>query len=126
MFCNSWKIKPCIVASLSVVLLLTGCSFLQLKKQSKVIDNSTVLAGRVTSTLPCDGMPVVVAAYTKAKNRRTIVHYTVLRGPGPYELMVPRGDYYVVAFADKNRNLIFRSSINSTGCVLWPTAWAVW
>ena len=88
-------------------MFLIGCSFLQLKKQSEIIDNSTVLAGRVTSTLPCADSPVVVAAYTKNKNRRTIAHCTVLQGPGPYELMVPRGEYYIVAFADKNRNFAF-------------------
>lgn len=107
MFRNSWKMNRWVLAPVSIVLLSIGCSFLQLKKQSEIMYNSTVLAGRVTSTGPCDGSPVIVAAYTKNKNRRTIAHQTVLQGPGPYELMVPRGDYYIVAFADGNRNLVY-------------------
>ena len=104
---NSWKMNLWFLVPVSIVLFLIGCSFLHLKEQSEIMNNSTVLAGRVTSTLPCDGSPVIVAAYTKIKNRRSIVHHTVLQGPGPYELMVPRGDYYVVAFADRNRNLVY-------------------
>jgi pimeloyl-ACP methyl ester carboxylesterase len=92
---------------LSLLLIFYGCSFLQLKKESKISYNSKVLAGRVTGTLCSDTTPVVVAAYTKKKSSRTIVHYRVLQGPGPYELMVPQGDYYLVAFADKNRNLVY-------------------
>jgi hypothetical protein len=107
MFGNSWNMNRWVLVSVSIIMFLIGCSFLQLKKQSEIIDNSTVLAGRVTSTLPCDDSPVVVAAYTKNKNRRTIAHCTVLQGPGPYELMVPRGEYYIVAFADKNRNFAY-------------------
>jgi pimeloyl-ACP methyl ester carboxylesterase len=52
-------------------------------------------------------MPVVVAAYLKKGNTRTIVHYTQLHELGPYELIVPKGNYHIVAFGDKNRNLIY-------------------
>ena len=36
-------------------------------------------------------------------------HYTVLREAGPYELIVPRGTYYLVAFQDLNRDLIYQA-----------------
>lgn len=90
-----------------LLMLLTGCSFVALKKETKTLSVSTVLAGRVTSTCNCEGYPVVVAAYSKKGNSRTIANYRVLLGPSPYELMVDEGDYFILAFADKNHNLAY-------------------
>ena len=78
---------------------------MQLREETKIVQSSTILVGKVTSTNFFRELPVVVAAYSKEKNQRTIVHYTALHEPGPYELIVPQGNYYIVAFADKNNNL---------------------
>ena len=80
---------------------------MQLGKETRILQSSTILVGMVTSTLSFRDTPVVVAAYSKEKNKRTIVHYTTLHELGSYELIVPKGDYYIVAFGDKNKNLIY-------------------
>jgi len=54
-----------------------------------------------------DDIPIVVAAYSKEDGKRTIVHHTTLHEPGPYELIAPVGTHNVVAFCDKNKNLIY-------------------
>ena len=88
-------------------VLLSGCAFMQLKQENQILQNSTVLIGVVSGELPRGDAPIVVAAYKKRGNSRTIVHYTTLHEPGPYELMVPKGNYRIVAFGDENRNLIY-------------------
>ena len=80
---------------------------MQLREDDKTAKASIVLVGTVSSTLSFSEIPVVVAAYSKKDDKRTIVHYTTLHEPGPYELMVPVGIHNIVAFFDKNKNLIF-------------------
>jgi len=83
---------------------LTGCKLVQLKKDTKTLQASTILVGTVSGELPSPGTPVIVAAYSRQGRTRTIVHHTSLHELAPYELMVPQGKYQVVAFADANRN----------------------
>jgi hypothetical protein len=46
-----------------------------------------------------------VVAYSKKQGSIEISHYIVLHEPGAFELIVPKGDYYLFAFRDANRNL---------------------
>ncbi|MCP4105416.1 MAG: alpha/beta hydrolase [Desulfobacteraceae bacterium] len=80
---------------------------MHLREEAKSARKSAVLVGNVSSALPFRDAPVVVAAYSEKDSKRTIVHYTTLHEPGPYELMVPNGIHNIVAFADKNKNLIY-------------------
>jgi hypothetical protein len=89
------------------LFLFTGCTFLQLREETKILQYSTILDGNVSSSFSCNDMPIVVAAYTREKNKREIFHYAMLHQLGPYELIVPRGNYSIVAYADKNRNLCY-------------------
>ncbi|MBI9092789.1 MAG: alpha/beta hydrolase [Desulfobacterium sp.] len=91
-----------VLSSLSI-----GCTLIQLREDVKRAKTSIVLVGTVSSTLSVSEMPVVVAAYSKKDRQRTIVHYTMLHEPGPYELMVPVGIHNIVAFGDNNKNLIY-------------------
>ena len=87
--------------------LLVGCTLIQLRKITKIAKTSIVLVGTVSSMLPIDEMPVVVAAYSKKDGKRGVVHFVMLHEPGPYELMVPVGTHHIIAFGDKNKNLIY-------------------
>ncbi len=80
---------------------------IQLRKDVKKGEKSTILIGVVSGDHLSDDMPIVVAAYSKEDGKRTIVHYTTLHEPGPYELITPVGTHNVVAFGDKNKNLIY-------------------
>ena len=92
---------------LMLSFLLAGCTFIQLREETKFAKKSAVLVGKVSSTIFFRDMPVVVAAYSKKDSKRTIVHYTTLHELGPYELMVPTGTHNIVAFGDMNKNLIY-------------------
>ena len=92
---------------LMLSFLLTGCTFMQLREETKFAKKSVVLVGNVSSTNSFRDMPVIVAAYSKKDSKRTIVHYTTLHELGPYELMVSTGTHNIVAFGDMNKNLIY-------------------
>ena len=97
----------CLTFFLMLSLLLVGCALIQVKEEVKTLQKSTVLVGIVSSPLSYRDMPIVVAAYSKKDSKRAIVHYTTLHELGSYELMVPKGTHNIVAFGDKNKNLIY-------------------
>jgi pimeloyl-ACP methyl ester carboxylesterase len=97
----------CLTFLLMLSFLLVGCTLLQVREEVNTLQKSTVLVGIVSSPLSYHDMPVVVAAYSKRDSKRAIAHYTTLHEPGPYELMVPKGTHNIVAFGDKNKNLIY-------------------
>jgi pimeloyl-ACP methyl ester carboxylesterase len=112
---NWWPLTPVtrlmqIVGIVGVVsLMVSGCSVLHLRKEVETINESSILVGMVAcATSPVNG-PIVVAAYTKEGIKRDIANYTVLHEPGPYELIVPKGAYYIVAFVDANQDLALQS-----------------
>lgn len=96
-----------LILLLMLSFFLVGCTLLQIREEVNTLQNSTVLVGIVSSHLSYHDMPVVVAAYSKKDSNRAIVHYTTLHELGPYELMVPKGTHNIVAFGDKNKNLIY-------------------
>ena len=102
---NTKTIRPLII----ILLLFVGqgCNLMQLKEDFKEAESSHVLVGIISYDQPNSNIPVVVGAYTKKGLTRTIAHYTTLHKPGPYELMVPTGTYTIVAFGDKNKNLVY-------------------
>jgi pimeloyl-ACP methyl ester carboxylesterase len=95
-----------ILVPLWVCFCLTGCAMIELKKEEQVSKESAVIVGRITAPFPVDG-PIIVAAYLLEKGIPRIEHYTVLHEPGEYELMVTEGNYQLLAFWDKNSNLVF-------------------
>ncbi len=96
-----------IVAILLMGFCATGCALIKLKDDVNQSLESTVIVGRIYAEVSGKG-PIIVAA-CPMNERKTIAHYTVLHGPGEYELMVDQGDYYVFAYRDKNSNLIYEA-----------------
>jgi len=104
---------PALHTKLSLTLLIiclvtTGCALIKVKKENAQYLGSTVLVGRISTSVPGKG-PIIVAAYSMQQGKRVVAHYTVLHDVGEYELMVAKGDYYVFAYWDKNSNLIYDS-----------------
>ena len=97
----------CLTYLLMLSFLLASCTLLQVRREANTLQKSIVLVGIVSSPHSYNDMPVVVAAYSKRDSKREIVHYTTLHELGPYELMVPEGTHNIVAFGDKNKNLIY-------------------
>ncbi|TKB25467.1 alpha/beta hydrolase [Desulfopila sp. IMCC35006] len=91
-----------------VTLWLTGCSIYNLREEVKTINNSTILVGTVTESFPSGDAPILVVTYSKIGSHRNIEHYTKLHEAGPYELIVPKGEYFIFAFVDINHDSIYQ------------------
>jgi uncharacterized alpha/beta hydrolase family protein len=89
-------------------LWVSGCSLYNLRQEVETINDSTILVGTVIESGTAEKAPVVVLAYSKTGSDRNIAHYTELHEPGPYELIVPEGEYFIFAFIDTNRDLIYQ------------------
>lgn len=89
-------------------LWLTGCSIYNLRQEVETINNSTILVGTVTKSFPLGNAFIVVAAYSKFGSHRNVTHFTKLHEAGPYELMVPKGEYFIFAFVDINHDSIYQ------------------
>lgn len=94
------------VTVLILCLVLAGCALKKITEENTEALASSVLVGIITTSCPDKG-PIIVAAYSMNQGKRDVAHYTVLHGPGEYELMVPKGHYYVFAYWDKNSNLVY-------------------
>lgn len=103
-----WRLVWKLFLTCIFVLSAAGCSLFHLRQEVETIYNSTILVGTVTLAGHQEKPPVVVAAYAKIGNERKIAHYTVIHEPGAYELIVPKGSWYIVAFTDPNNDLIYQ------------------
>ncbi len=99
------KIRPYLIP-LILTFLLSGCALLKVREDSNTLQKSIVLTGTVSSPVSYKDMPVIVAVYSREGDQIVIPHYTTLHEPGPYELMAPVGIHNLIAFIDKNKNLI--------------------
>ena len=96
-----------IAATCLFFLMLTGCAFLQISEEARIIQESAIIVGKVSGDCLAPDTSIMVAAYLKKGDRRTVVHYTSLHQMGPYELLVGEGNYQVAAFIDRNHNLVY-------------------
>lgn len=96
-----WKLLILII----LAVLITGCTLLNLRKDNTFSKDSCLIKGEIY-TKEATKKPLVVVAYSIVDGKAKIAHHTVLREPGPYELLVPGGRYWVFAFEDANQNLI--------------------
>ncbi|MBK8324516.1 MAG: alpha/beta hydrolase [Betaproteobacteria bacterium] len=94
------------VIALVAPLMAGGCTLAKLESQTREYDASTVLVGRVETGAHADG-PIVVGAYTRGGPQLRLAHQTRLHEHGGYELIVPRGEHVLFAFADRNGNGLF-------------------
>lgn len=93
---------------LSIVLLalpMTGCMFMRLSEDLKQVESKEALIrGRVTYDAE-ETVPVLLLLFTDDGGQKAIADFSVMERPGLYAFMVPRGEYYVAAFIDRNRNM---------------------
>ena len=96
--------------SIGVLLLiiwnLGGCALVKLRQDVQFSKDSCLLTGEVISKSPLQ-KPIIVVAYSWQDKTVAIADYTVLAEPGQYEMLVPHGDYEIIAFEDANGNLAY-------------------
>jgi pimeloyl-ACP methyl ester carboxylesterase len=90
------------IPALASILLLGGCKLMELQRENVEYSAATVLAGRVSGAA-WQG-PVTVAAVRHVKGRKVVQHDVWLHEPGGFDLVVPDGEYTLVAFADRDND----------------------
>src|SRR5215471_5353147 len=88
--------------ALLATLALGGCKLVELQKENEEYSAATVLAGRV-STGTWQG-PVSVAAIRHDKGKVIVQHDVWLHETGGFDLVVPDGEYTLVAFGDRDND----------------------
>ena len=79
-----------------------GCTLIELHQENVEYSAATVLAGRVSGAA-WQG-PVTVAAIQQRAAGPVVRHDVWLHEPGGFDLVVPDGEYLLVAFADRDND----------------------
>lgn len=88
---------------------ITGCMFLNLRDDLKEFDTSSLIGGKVHTNSSAN-KPILIALYKPlAKNKFKLEAFTVRYGSGDFEIIVARGEYYLVAFEDSNEDFTLQN-----------------
>jgi pimeloyl-ACP methyl ester carboxylesterase len=88
----------------TIVIILSGCAFRELKKELEEIDSTVGLGGRIISPSPLQANVLVMLLKDKA-GRKEIYNFNILEQEKIYLFLVPPGRYYLFAFEDLNNNI---------------------
>ncbi len=86
------------------LIILTGCSFIGLHEDVKVLNTATVLKGTVSSSHETKGPILVTLVRINPGEEYSLEYYTAYYEPGEFELLAGPGDFYLFAFEDKNQD----------------------
>ncbi len=89
--------------------VFSGCSFIALKKNVKIYKQRVRLSGHVWNPSP-QKKPVIVLLYQVLNNKKRVVSYRIYHKTDRFQFMELPGQYYVAAFEDANRDLIYQDS----------------
>lgn len=96
-----------IVALLMLVVLLHGCMFGKLKEDIQIMESVSGIGGKIVNQSPLQ-QPLTVLIYTETDGRKHIENFRLLKEDvGIYVFTVPAGEYFILAFEDANRNLVY-------------------
>ena len=96
------RIRVIALALLPLAGSLGGCKLMELQQENVEYSAATVLAGRI-STGAWQG-PVSVAAVRHERGKSVVQHDVWLHEAGGFDLVVPDGEYTLVAFGDRDND----------------------
>ena len=98
------KISPFMI--LCLIAFLSGCAFMDLKKEIVEAEKTYGLAGKITLPSSHRGS-VVVMLYSQKEGKNEIVGYTIAADTGYFTFFMTKGVYFLAAFEDLNHNLSY-------------------
>lgn len=88
----------------ATTFILSGCVFLGLRDDVKLLDAATHITGTVEFSFDSNN-PVVVALFKKeGEGEPQPAAYAVVYGKANFQFLIGSGDYYLIAFEDKNED----------------------
>lgn len=103
-----WKRMAARFARQGIFLLLSLIGLFLIGERAKAAGIKTdilAISGEITAQGQTKG-PIVVEVYQRPQLAPRPVYTAVISQPGPYEIRVRPGTYYLRAFVDENRNQI--------------------
>ncbi len=98
-----------LVAFTLVMLSSSGCSLLEISRQSEGVNKAGAISGHVDIESGSDA-PVTVLLFTKQGFAPQLVRKYVLQGAGEFRFYAQEGSYYVAAFQDTNRDNLYQQT----------------
>lgn len=86
-----------------LILLLSSCSFVNLRADLDKQDILITISGTISATPTTSAPIIVVLAQGSSQNLEIILH-RVLKQPGNYTFFTDPGTYQIIVFEDSNRN----------------------
>lgn len=86
-----------------ILYSLSGCALFKLRTDVRLSHDSCLLMGEIINRSSVK-KTIVVVAYIRKDGQISIADYAVISEPGPYEMLVPKGEYEIFAFEDNNDN----------------------
>lgn len=100
------SLKISLALSVLTTLLFSGCAMIGLHQDLALLKQAVEIRGCVTVS-PAAVSPVFVALYKATADKPTLQAYWIAYETGDFQFLAPPGDYYVLAFEDKNENAAY-------------------
>ena len=108
-----WSLRPSIrTATTSAflagfVFLLSGCDYLTLKKEVKMLDEAGHLYGIVSDESEQE-KPIIILLYQVLPDRKKLISYTIIHNSRDFHFVTMPGQYVISAFRDTNEDLVYQ------------------
>lgn len=93
---------------LAIFLMLPGCTLLNLRQETRQLEQVAEISGVVEGAVPENGKPIVVALLAvnpdQPDQAEAVLARTILLQPGPFTFFAGTGSYRVGAFVDIDEN----------------------
>jgi len=86
-----------------ILLLLSGCSFVDLHNDLQEQKQLTLISGEITAT-PETSQPIAVVLVKGSNQNLEVVQHIALKQPGRYSFLTPPDTYRIFTFEDSNRD----------------------
>jgi len=97
-----------VITFVACLLLISGCSLGEIRKQIHVTENLGIIKGKVDLASSQEGA-IIVRRYTIEEGVYVYESFERPAADGEYSFYVVPGTYYIAAFVDSNRDAVYQS-----------------
>ena len=102
---NPHRLHKILIVSVLLIFMLSGCMFGELKEELEEFEDTFYLIGGYITNRSPHNKDLVLLAYPDTSGNKVAVKAMILESSGDYAMEVKRGNYFLIAFEDRNGNL---------------------
>ena len=99
------RLTNTVIALALMFCMLGGCMFAKLEEELEEFEETFYIVGGVITNQSPHQKDIVVFAYEDTPGEKAPVKAIILESSGDYAMEVKRGNYFLMAFEDRNGNL---------------------